>query len=262
MRDTLTPVVLLAGGLGTRLRQETEFRPKPLVEVGGKPLIWHIMKLFAHHGHSRFVICTGYKGELIKDYFLNYASRNNDFTIRLDRPREVQFHDRQIESEWEVTVADTGPSTQTGGRIKRVRPYLGDRTVMITYGDGVADIDINALLRFHRGHGKLATLTTVRPVSRYGVLDLDDNGNVRRFREKPTADGWVNAGFFVFEPLALDYLLGDDSVLEEEPLQELAKNGELAAFRHEGFFQPMDTYREVTLLNDLWAQGAPWRVWK
>lgn len=255
-------VVILAGGLGTRLREETEFRPKPMVEVGGRPILWHIMKLFACHGIVDFVVCTGYKGDVIKDYFLNYDARNNDFTITLGRSIETEFHDRHLESEWTVTVADTGHDTQTGGRVARVRRYVAGETFMVTYGDGVADVDITALLAFHRAHGRTATLTTVRPVSRFGVLDLDeDDGRVQHFREKPQADGWVNAGFLVFEPAVFDYLTGDDCILEQEPLQALAKDGELVAYRHDGFFQPMDTFREATLLNELWDQGAPWKVW-
>ena len=254
--------MILAGGLGTRLREETEFRPKPMVEVGGRPVLWHIMKLFAFHDVTDFVVCTGYKGEIIKDYFLNYEARNNDFTITLGSSRELTFHDRHLESEWRVTVADTGLETMTGGRVRRVRQYVEDEAFMVTYGDGVADVDLAALVAFHRSHGKLATLTTVRPVSRFGVLELDEtSGRVDHFREKPTADGWVNAGFFVFEPGVFDYLSDDDSVLEEAPLQALAKDGQLVAFRHDGFFQPMDTYREAKLLNDLWHEGAPWKVW-
>lgn len=254
--------VILAGGLGTRLREETEFRPKPMVEIGGRPILWHIMRLFAHHCITDFVVATGYKGDVIKDYFLNYEARNNDFTVTLGKSHEIEFHDRHLESEWRVTVADTGPDTMTGGRVRRLRRYLGEEAFMVTYGDGLADVDIASLLRFHRSHGKLATLTTVRPVSRFGVLDLDDaSGMVDHFREKPTADGWINAGFFVFEPAIFDYLLADGSVLEEAPLQALAREGKLAAYRHEGFFQPMDTYREAKLLNDLWDEGAPWKVW-
>lgn len=255
--------VILAGGLGTRLREETEFRPKPMVEVGGRPILWHIMKLFATHGITDFVVCTGYKGDVIKDYFLNYEARNNDFTVTLGRSRELTFHDRHLESEWSVTVADTGLDTMTGGRVARVQRYVGDETFMVTYGDGVADVDIGGLIDFHRRNRRLATLTTVRPVSRYGVLELDEaSGSVDHFREKPTADGWINAGFFVFEPGVFDYLGGDDTVLEETPLQALAKDGELVAFRHDGFFQPMDTYREAKLLNELWDSGAPWKVWQ
>lgn len=254
--------VILAGGLGTRLREETEFRPKPMVEIGGRPILWHIMKLFSFHGINDFVICTGYKGDVIKDYFLNYEARNNDFTVALGRTHEIVFHGRHLESEWRVTVADTGPKTMTGGRVQRIRPYVDEESFLVTYGDGLADVDISDLVEFHRQQGRISTLTTVRPVSRYGVLELDEQtSRVDHFREKPTADGWINAGFFVFGPAVFDYLHGDDTVLEEAPLQALAKEGELAAFRHEGFFQPMDTYREAALLNDLWETSPPWKVW-
>ncbi|MHB1953885.1 MAG: glucose-1-phosphate cytidylyltransferase [Sulfobacillus sp.] len=256
-------VVILAGGLGTRLREETEFRPKPMIEIGGYPILWHIMKLFAFHGVTEFVVGIGYKGEAIQDYFLNYAARNNDFTVTLGRSTEIEFHNQHLESNWRVTVAETGKLTQTGGRVARLRRYVEDETFMVTYGDGVADVDITELLSFHASHGKLATLTTVRPVSRFGVLDLEEeSGTVRSFREKPVGDGWVNAGFFVFDPAIFRYLTGDDCVLEEAPLQALAEVGELRAYMHEGFFQPMDTYREVRLLDGLWATGAPpWKVW-
>jgi glucose-1-phosphate cytidylyltransferase len=255
--------VILAGGLGTRLREETEFRPKPMVEVGGKPILWHIMKIFSHHGIRDFVVCTGYRSDVIKEYFLDYEARNNDFTITLGRSHEIVFHDQHLESDWRVTVADTGLTTNTGGRVKRIERYVepGQR-FLVTYGDGLADVDIGALLRFHEHHGRRATLTTVRPVSRFGILDLNDEGGVTEFREKPQADGWVNAGFFVFEHSVFDYLT-DDCVLEETPLKTLAKDGELSAYRHDGFWQPMDTYRESRLLNELWDRNeAPWKAWE
>lgn len=224
--------------------------------------MWHIMKVFASHGIADFVICTGYKGDIIKDYFLNYEARNNDFTVTLGRTHELTFHDRHLESEWRVTVADTGLDTMTGGRVRRIRRYVGEESFMVTYGDGIADVNVTALLDFHRREGKIATLTTVRPTSRFGVLELDENtARVDHFREKPTADGWINAGFFVFQSRVFAYLEGDDTVLEETPLQALAKDGELVAYRHEGFFQPMDTYREAKLLNDLWHSRPPWKVW-
>lgn len=253
-------VVILAGGLGTRLREETEFRPKPMVEVGGKPIIWHIMKSFSHFGLSSFVVCVGYKGEIIKDYFLNYRARNNDFTVTLGGHESVEFHGLHDESTWTVTVADTGDATMTGGRVFQTRPYV-DGTFMCTYGDGLADVPVDRLLAFHRSHGALATVTTVQPLSRFGVMEVDGDGTVRRFREKPQVDGWVNAGFFVFEPGVFDYL-DEDSILEEEPLAALAADGQLRAFQHEGFWQPMDTYRESVMLNTLWeSDQAPWKVW-
>jgi glucose-1-phosphate cytidylyltransferase len=253
-------VVLLAGGLGTRLREETEYRPKPMVEVGGRPILWHIMKNFACFGLNDFVVCTGYKGEMIKDYFLNYEARMNDFTIHLGPHSHVEYFADHDEVDWKVTLADTGANTMTGGRVKRVSRHLDGR-FMVTYGDGLADVDIDKLLAFHDTHGRLATVTTVRPLSRFGVMDIGSEGIVERFREKPQADGYINAGFFVFEPGVLDHL-DDDSVLEQGPLEALAERGELVAYRHEGFWQPMDTYREFTLLNELWDSGhAPWKVW-
>jgi glucose-1-phosphate cytidylyltransferase len=253
--------VLLAGGLGTRMREETEFRPKPMVEVGGRPVLWHIMKLLAHQGLNEFVVCSGYKSEYIKNYFWNYSAMNQDFTIRLGDQSSVDYHGEHDESDWAVTVADTGAATMTGGRVKRVQSYVGDETFLCTYGDGIADIDLDALLAFHRSHGRLATVTSVHPTSRFGVLEIDDDGLVRRFKEKPQVEGWINIGYFIFEPGVFDYL-DDNSVLEQDPLHRLAQDGQLAAFRHEGFWQPMDTYREALLLNELWDSGeAPWRNW-
>ena len=253
--------IILAGGLGTRLREETEFRPKPMVEIGDRPILWHIMKHFAEFGITEFVVCIGYRGEVIRDYFLNYEARINDFTVHLGATREIEYHTNHLESDWRVTVVATGHDTQTGGRVKRVRSYVEDERCIVTYGDGVADVDIDALLAHHERQGLLATVTTVRPPSRFGVLELTDDGRVSRFREKPRTDDWVNAGFFVFEPGVFDYL-ADDSVLEQEPLEALAKDDQLAAYRHDGFWQPMDTFREFQLLNKLWADGdAPWKVW-
>lgn len=254
-------VVLLAGGLGTRMREETEYKPKPMVEVGGRPVLWHLMKAFASHGLTEFVVCTGYRGDVIKDYFLNYDARMNDFTAHLGSSSHIEVHGNHAETDWKVTVADTGANTMTGGRVKRVGQYIAGRFI-VTYGDGLADVDLKALLDFHEGHGKLATVTTVRPLSRFGVMDLDKTGQVQQFREKPQTDDYVNAGFFVFEPQVLDYL-DEDCVLEQAPLERLAAEGQLMAYRHEGFWQPMDTYREFTMLNEMWDSGeAPWKVWK
>ena len=253
-------VVLLAGGLGTRLREETEYRPKPMVEVGGRPILWHIMKNFAHFGMKEFVVCTGYKGEMIKEYFLNYEARMNDFTIHLGPKSHIEYFDDHAEVDWQVTLADTGANTMTGGRVKRVARHL-DGPFIVTYGDGLADIDVRDLVAFHRAHGRIATVTTVRPLSRFGVMDLGPDGIVERFREKPQTDGYVNAGFFVFEPVFLDYLT-DDCVLESTPLEALAKEEQLVAYRHEGFWQPMDTYRESAMLNEMWdSENVPWKVW-
>ena len=254
-------VVLLAGGLGTRMREETEYKPKPMVEVGGKPVLWHLMKSFASHGLTEFVVCTGYRGDVIKDYFLNYDARMNDFTAHLGKSTRIEVHGNHTEHDWKVTVADTGPTTMTGGRVKRASKYIDGR-FMVTYGDGLADVDVKALLAFHESHGKLATVTTVRPLSRFGVMDLDKTGQVQQFREKPQTDDYVNAGFFVFEPQVLDYL-DDECVLEQVPLERLAAEGQLMAYRHEGFWQPMDTYREFTMLNEMWdSSNAPWKVWE
>lgn len=253
--------VLLAGGLGTRLREETEFRPKPMVEVGGRPILWHIMKNLANYGIEDFVIATGYKSDMIKEYFLNYEAWNNDFTIELGRRGSLTFHDAHDETHWRVTVAFTGEETMTGGRVFRCARYLDDEPFLVTYGDGLADVDIESLRSFHASSGGLATVTTVQPLSRFGVMEVDNIGKVKRFREKPQVDGWINIGFFVMEPGALGYL-NDSCVLEETPLAQMAADGQLSAFRHEGFWQPMDTFRESKLLNDLWDSGsAPWKVW-
>ncbi|WP_028044854.1 glucose-1-phosphate cytidylyltransferase [Cellulomonas sp. URHE0023] len=255
--------VLLAGGLGTRMREETEFRPKPMVEVGGKPVLWHLMKFFSTHDITEFVICAGYKGDQIREYFLNYAAHNNDFTITLGKHGHLEFHDEHLESDWTVTVADTGPLTLTGGRVERIEKYVKGERFMVTYGDGLADIDVSKLLAFHEGHGRKATITTVRPLSRFGLVDVEDS-LVTRFREKPQMDDSVSAGFFVFEPEIFNYLRNSDQVmLEHEPLAQLAAERELGAYRHEGFWQPMDTYRESQLLNEMWESGvAPWKIWE
>jgi glucose-1-phosphate cytidylyltransferase len=254
-------VALLAGGLGTRLREETEFRPKPMVPIGGKPILWHIMKTYANFNHKDFIVCTGYRGDVIRQYFRDFETMNLDFTIKIGAQSILTMHGALEEAGWSVTVADTGAETMTGGRLFRIRNYLGSETFMCTYGDGVADVNIRELLAFHKSHGKVATMTVVRPVSRFGAVDISENGDVGHFREKPQADGWVNAGFFIFEPKVFDYL-DENSILENEPLTNLARDNQLVAYRHEGFWQPMDTYRETLMLNEMWAQGsAPWKVW-
>lgn len=256
-------VVILCGGLGMRLREETEYRPKPLLEVGGRPILWHIMKIYAHAGFRDFVLCLGYRGQMIKEYFLNYEAMNNDFTICLGRQQQVVYHNAHAEQDFNVTMADTGLETMTGGRVNLVRKYIDDDNFMVTYGDGVADLDVRAVFDFHLSHGRIATVTSVRPTSRFGILDLSDEGKVRGFVEKPQLDGWANAGFLVFHRRIFDYLSGEDCIMEREPLERLAREGELMSYRHEGFFYAMDTYREYLYLNDLWTSGrAPWRIWK
>lgn len=254
--------VILAGGLGTRLSEETVVKPKPMVEIGGSPILWHIMKLYSHFGFDDFVICLGYKGYVIKEYFVNYCMHMSDITVDMCR-NDVEFLKNAAEP-WRVTLVDTGDNTMTGGRVKRIREYVGDETFLLTYGDGVADIDIAALVDFHRSHGKLATVTAVQTPGRFGSLDLCDGGAVRGFVEKPKGDGtWINGGFFVMEPRVFDYLEGDGTSLEAEPLQRLAADGQLAAYRHPGFWKPMDTLREKNQLEELWTSGkAPWRLWK
>jgi glucose-1-phosphate cytidylyltransferase len=262
LHGDMSKVVILCGGLGTRLREETEFRPKPMIEIGGRPILWHIMKLFAFHGMTDFVLCIGYRGQVIKDYFLNYEPWNSDFTVILGNQSPAKFHSSHLEVGWQITVVDTGPETGTGGRVKRVEPYLDGDPFVVTYGDGVADIDVSGLLAFHKEHGKIATVTTTRPHARFGVVDVDHDNVVRRFREKPQSEEWVNSGFFVFNREFLD-LLEPNSVLEREPLEMLARDGQLVAYQHRGFFRPMDTHREFLLLNELWANGhAPWAVWE
>ena len=256
-------VVILCGGVGTRMREETEFRPKPLVDVGGRPILWHIMKLYAHHGFREFILCLGYKGSMIKEYFLNYEAMNSDFTICLGNKAEIQFNDNHEEQDFHVTLAETGSDTLTGGRVKRVQRYLqNEERFMVTYGDGVSDVNIRKLIEFHKSHGKLATVTTFRPVSRFGILDINESQQVQNFIEKPKSDAWASAGFFVFERKIFDYLDGDACTLEREPLEQLAKEGQLMAYNHDGFFYAMDTYREYQILNDLWKNGqAPWKLW-
>jgi glucose-1-phosphate cytidylyltransferase len=254
--------LILCGGQGTRLREETEFRPKPMVDVGGKPILWHIMKGYAHHGFHDFVLCLGYRGSIIKEYFLNYEAMNNDFSVRLGAQNQICYHGAHDEGDFAVTLADTGLDTLTGGRILRAAKYLDDDTFMLTYGDGVSDVDIEKLLDFHRGHGKLATVTTVHNISRFGTVRLEDNGMVSDFAEKPAQDSWISAGFFVLNRRVLDYIDGDDTAFEGEPLQRLTQADQLMAYRHTGFFYAMDTYREYLFLNEIWNSGeAPWKTW-
>lgn len=257
-------VVILCGGQGTRLREETEVRPKPMVLIGGRPILWHIMKMYAAHGLNEFVLCLGYKGHVIKDFFVNYEARMNDCTVRLGNRPHIEFRNGHAEEGWTVTLADTGEHAQTGARVHRVLPYLGNETFCLTYGDGLGDVRIKDLLAFHRSHGKLGTVTGVRPPGRFGELQIEGK-RVVSFAEKPqVTSGFINGGFFVFEPAFVEKYLGDqeDLVLEAEPLQRLANDGELMVWPHEGFWQPMDTYREWKLLEDQWQTGrAPWKIW-
>ena len=252
--------VILAGGLGTRISEETVVRPKPMIEIGGKPVLWHILKLYSHHGINDFIICLGYKGYMVKEYFANYFLHTSDVTFDLAR-NHMEVHHRHAEP-WRVTLVDTGEGTQTGGRLKRVREFLDEGTFCFTYGDGLSNVDIRAQLAFHRERGTLATVCAVQPPGRFGALDIDGH-RITRFTEKPQGDGsWINGGFFVLEPGALTYVDGDDSVWERAPLEGLARDGQLSAYTHGGFWQPMDTLRDKIKLEDLWQSGnAPWKTW-
>ena len=254
-------VVILAGGLGTRISEETHLKPKPMIEIGERPILWHIMKTYSHFGFNDFVICLGYKGYSIKEYFHNYFLHNCDVTFDV-RTQGMEIHQNLVEP-WRVTLVDTGVNSMTGGRVKRIKPYIGNETFMLTYGDGVGDVNIVALVDYHFSHGKLATLTAVQPAGRFGALELDEKHSVRSFAEKPDGDGaWINGGFFVLEPKIFDYIEGDQTILERDPLQQLAQEGQMQAFRHTGFWQPMDTMRDKTMLEELWSTGrAPWKVW-
>jgi glucose-1-phosphate cytidylyltransferase len=255
-------VVILCGGQGTRLREETEFRPKPMVEIGGRPILWHIMKSYAHYGFRDFILCLGYRGNMIKEYFLNYEAMNNDVTVCLGSQGRMTCHGEHGESGFSVTLAGTGADSMTGGRVKRVEKYVDGDEFLLTYGDGVSDVVISNLMEFHHSHGRLATVTAVRPSSRFGLMDLATEGSVLQFLEKPVLEGWASAGFFVFNRKVFDYLSGDSCILEREPMERLAHEGQLVAYRHDGFFFAMDTYREFKYLNDLWNSGeAPWKVW-
>ncbi len=252
--------IILAGGLGTRLSEETTVRPKPMVEIGGIPILLHILNIYHAYGFSDFIVACGYKGEVIKDFFANFQSRNTDWSIRLADGEKTLLRNRV--PDWTVSPVDTGAKTMTGGRIKQLKRIIGDSTFMVTYGDGVADIDIEKLVEHHRCHGKLATLTAVHPPARFGCLELDGE-RVSAFAEKPqTSEGWINGGFFVFEPQVFDYLEGDDCMLEKTPLERLARDGQLVAYKHDGFWQPMDTLRDKQFLEELWnSNNAPWKVW-
>jgi glucose-1-phosphate cytidylyltransferase len=253
-------VIILAGGLGTRLQEETNVKPKPMVEIGSKPILWHIMKIYSTYGHEDFAIAMGYKAEVIQSYFLNYYYRQCDLTVHLKNGK-VDISEKEHEN-WNVFLAQTGESTMTGGRVKRLKEWIGSDPFMLTYGDGVANVDLNRLLEFHKSHKKLATITAVRPPARFGGLSFNGD-QVVHFDEKPQiGEGWINGGFFILEPQVLDYIEGDDTVFEKAPLANLSRDGQLMAYRHDGFWQCMDTKRELQLLEDLWSTGkAPWKIW-
>ncbi len=253
--------VILAGGLGTRISEETHLKPKPMIEIGGKPILWHVMKIYSAHGITDFVICAGYKGYVIKEYFANYFLHMSDVTFDMSHNR-MEVHQRRSEP-WRVTIVDTGEATMTGGRLRRVRNYVGDETFCFTYGDGVGDVNIDKLIAFHREQKVNATLTAVQPPGRFGALDIKADQRISSFKEKPQGDGAsINGGFFVLEPTVFDLLRGDEEIWERQPLETLANAGQLSAYRHSGFWQPMDTLRDKQLLEELWASGkAPWKTW-
>lgn len=255
-------VVILAGGFGTRISEESYLRPKPMVEIGGKPILWHIMKLYSSHGFNEFVICLGYKGYCIKEYFANYFLYESDVTFDFTKENSCKIHHHTAEP-WKVTLVNTGLDTMTGGRVKRIQPYVEGNSFMLTYGDGVGDVDISQLVEHHKNNKKLATVTATRPSGRFGLLNLDQSDYVSSFKEKPLdKTGWVNAGFFVMEPGVFNLIKDDAIMLEREPLENLAQKGELAAYKHYGFWQPMDTLRDKKMLEELWTNGAaPWAVW-
>lgn len=256
-------VVILAGGFGTRISEESDLKPKPMIEIGGKPILWHIMKIYSHYGFNDFIICCGYKGYVIKDYFHHYYMHQADMTIDLGM-NTIEYHNSQSEP-WRVTLVDTGLNTMTGGRIKRIQPYVGDETFLLTYGDGVGDVDIPALIDFHKRSNRKATLTAVQPHGRFGALELTENDRISSFEEKPKGDGaWINAGFFVCESSIFDYITdGDSTIWERDPLEGLARDNQLDAFKHSGFWRPMDTLRDKNELEKLWTEDkAAWKVWR
>jgi glucose-1-phosphate cytidylyltransferase len=255
-------VVLLAGGYGTRISEESHLRPKPMVEIGNMPILWHIMKLYSYYGYNDFIICCGYKGYMIKEYFADYYLHNSDVTFDFTHNNEITIHNNVAEP-WKVTLIDTGLNTMTGGRIKRIKNYVNNETFLLTYGDGVCDVNINQLVDYHKKHGKIASITAVQPGGRFGMLDIDENEHINCFKEKSKEDGgWINAGFMVLNPEIFDYISGDSTVFEKEPLETVAAEGQLKAYRHHGFWQCMDTLRDKELLEKLWASNnAPWKVW-
>ena len=258
-----TKVVILAGGFGTRLSEETDLKPKPMIDIGGMPIIWHIMKIYSSYGFNDFIICLGYKGYLIKEYFANYFLHTSDVTFDFTQNEPIRQVHKANSEPWKITLVDTGENSMTGGRIKKIQNYVGDNTFMLTYGDGLSDVDISQLFKFHKKHNRKATVTAVMPPGRFGALQISSEHGVSQFMEKPTGDGnFINGGFFVLEPDVFDLIQGPTDVWEEGPLKTLAKDNQLSAFVHEGFWQPMDTLREKNLLESLWIKGnAPWKVW-
>ena len=254
-------VVILAGGFGTRISEETHLKPKPMVEIGGKPILWHILKIYSHYGINEFIICCGYKGYLIKEYFANYFLHMNDVTFDLNS-NIMEVHDKKIDP-WKITLIDTGDETKTGGRLLKVKKYIGNETFCFTYGDGLSNVNINETIDFHKNSGAKATITAVRPPGRYGSISINENLNVTNFQEKPKGDGgWINGGFFVLEPSVIDYVESSKIMWENQPLKTLSRNKELCAFKHYGFWHPMDTLRDKNYLNDLWIEDkAPWNIW-
>jgi glucose-1-phosphate cytidylyltransferase len=254
-------VIILAGGFGTRLSEETALKPKPMIEIGGKPILWHIMKTYSHYGYNDFIICLGYKGYLIKEYFANYFLHMADVTFDIAN-NCMEVHQQKAEP-WKVTLVDTGLNTMTGGRIKRILPYIGNEPFMVTYGDGVSDVDIKSLVDFHKSHKSIGTMTAVQPSGRFGALDISAENKIISFKEKPKGDGsWINGGFFVFQPEIFNYIDGDSTVFERNPLENLAKQENLYSYKHSGYWKPMDTLREKNELENLWSSGkAPWKVW-
>ena len=253
--------VILAVGLGTRLREETEFKPKPMVEIGGIPIIWHIMQNLSQFGINDFVICLGYKGHLIKEYFLNFENWNNDIRVKLGKSKEIEILAQLSNNSWNISLVDTGLESNTALRLKKINRFIGNERFLVTYGDGLSDININDLIEFHESHQKLATLTAVQPISRFGSLTLDGKDKISEFNEKQKIEDWVNGGFFIFEPKVFDYFKKDEP-LEQGPINDLVKDEQIFAFKHRGFWQPMDTYRESLMLNEIWSSGkAPWKNW-
>ncbi len=252
--------VILAGGFGTRITEETQLKPKPLIEIGGMPLLWHIMKIYSSHGINDFIICCGYKGYLIKEYFTNYSLHMSDMTIDIQK-NEIQVHKKPFEP-WKITLIDTGLNTMTGGRLKRIKEHLSDEAFCFTYGDGLSNVNITDLINFHKKNKTLATITSVQPPGRFGVLNME-NDKITNFKEKPIGDrNWINGGYFILEPSVIDYIQNDSTVWEEEPLEKLAKEGQLSAYKHTGFWHPLDTLREKNILEELWSSGkAPWKNW-